>query len=172
MYNPLGYKALRTYQQADEIYILTKEFCSQYLDPIKDRRLIEQMESSGRSLKQNIAEGHGRGNTKANLDFLGFAMGSLNELLEDFFDLEKDIKRGLRKTCLAGRQAKNDKEALRILSKGIKLLMGEKTMLQRQMEGLRKRFVLKGDEKEELRQERQQEQKRQIVNNYNRKYWT
>ncbi|MEK7143082.1 MAG: four helix bundle protein [Patescibacteria group bacterium] len=165
MYNPLGYKALRTFQQAEEIYQLTKEFCSQYLDTIKDRRLIEQMESSGRSLKQNIAEGHGRGNTKANLDFLGFAMGSLNELLEDYFDLERDIKRGLKKT-------KRDKETLRILSNGIKLLMGEKTMLKRQMEGLRKRFVQKGDEKEELRQERQQEQKRQIVNNYNRKYWT
>ena len=92
-------------------------------------------------------------------------MGSLNELLEDFFDLEKEMKGGLRKT-------KNDKEALRILSKGIKLLMGEKTMLKRQMEGLRKRFIQKGDEKEEMRQERQQEQKRQIVNNYNRKYWT
>lgn len=143
---------------------MTKEFTSKYLDPIKDRRLIEQMDSCGRSLKQNIAEGHGRGNTKANLDFLGFAMGSLTELLEDYFDLEKDIKKGLRRI-------KNDKETLRILSKGIKLLMGEKTMLERQMEGLRKRFIQKGDEKEELRWQRQQEQKRQIVNNYNRRYW-
>ena len=160
----MGYKALRTYQQADEIYILTKDFCIKYLDPIKDRRLKEQMESCGRSIKQNIAEGHGRGSTRANLEFLGFAMGSLTELLEDYFDLEKDIKRGLRRT-------RKDKEELRILSKGIKLLMGEKTMLERQIEGLRKRFIQKGDEKEEMRQERQQEQKRQIVNNYNRKYW-
>lgn len=165
MYNPLGYKALRTFQQAEEIYRLTKEFTSEYLDPIKDRRLKEQMDSCGRSQKQNIAEGHGRGNTKANLDFLGFSMGSLMELLEDYFDLEKDIKKGLRKT-------KNDKEALRRLSEIIKLLMGEKTMLERQMAGLRKRFIEKGDEKEEMRQERQQEQKRQMVNNWNRKYWS
>ena len=165
MYNPLGYKVLRTYQQADEIYILTKEFCSKYLDPFKDRRLIEQMESCGRSIKQNIAEGHGRGNTRANLDFLGFSMGSLTELLEDYFDLEKEIKKGLRKT-------KNYKEKLRILSKGIKLLMGEKTMLSRQMEGLQSRFIQKGDEKEKMQDKRKQEQKQQMVNQYNRKYWS
>lgn len=164
MYNPLGYKALRTFQQAEEIYELTKEFTSNYLDPIKDRRLKEQMDACGRSLKQNIAEGHGRGNTKANLDFLGFSMGSLNELLEDYFDLEKDFKEGQRKT-------KNDQEELRIISKAIKLLMGEKTMLERQMEGLRKRFVQKGDEKEEMQQERRQEQKQQIINQWSRRNW-
>ena len=166
MYNPLGYKALRTFQQAEEIYKLTKEFTSQYLDPIKDRRLIEQMDSCGRSLKQNIAEGHGRGNTKANLDFLGFSLGSLTELLEDFFDLEKDYKEGQRKT------KKNKEEALGEISKIIKLLMGEKTMLLRQIEGLRARLIAKGDEKEELQQERQQEQKRQIVGQFNRKHWS
>jgi len=164
MYNPLGYKALRTFQQAEEIYELTKEFTSKYLDPIKDRRLIEQMDSCGRSLKQNIAEGHGRGNTKANLDFLGFSMGSLTELLEDYFDLEKEIKEGRRKT-------RNNEEALRILSRGIKLLMGEKTMLSRQAEGLKSRFIEKGDEKEEMQDKRRQEQKRQIVNQWNRRNW-
>ncbi|MBM2820552.1 MAG: rRNA-associated protein [Candidatus Berkelbacteria bacterium] len=147
------------------MYILTKEFCAKYLDPIKDRRLIEQMESCGRSIKQNIAEGHGRGDTKANLDFLGFSMGSLTELLEDYFDLEKDIKEGRRKT-------RNNEEAQGIISKAIKLLMGEKTMLSRQMEGLQKRFIQKGDEKDELRKDRQDEQKRQIVNNWNRKNWS
>lgn len=166
MYNPLGYKALRTFQQAEEIYELTKEFTSKYLDPIRDRRLIEQMDSCGRSIKQNIAEGHGRGSTKANLEFLGFSFGSLNELLEDYFDLEKDYKEGQRKT------RKDKEEALAEISKIIKLLMGEKTMLERQIEGLRQRFIQKGDEKEELRQERQQEQKRQIVNSFNRKYWS
>lgn len=165
MYNPLGYKALRTFQQAEEIYELTKEFTSKYLDPVKDRRLKEQMDSCGRSLKQNIAEGHGRQDTKANLEFLGFSFGSLNELLEDYFDLEKDYTEGQRKT----RQDKE--EALRMISRAIKLLMGEKTMLERQMAGLRKRFVQKGDEKEEMRQERYNEQKRQIVNQWNRKYW-
>ena len=160
----MGYKALRTFQQAEEIYDLTKEFTSKYLDPFKDRRLIEQMDSCARSLKQNIAEGHGRGNTKANFDFLGFAMGSLTELLEDYFDLEKDYKKGLRKT-------RKDNEELRILSKGIKLLMGEKTMLARQMEGLRTRFIQKGDEKEEMQSERKQAQKIQIVNQWNRKNW-
>lgn len=164
MYNPLGYKALRTFQQADEIYRLVKEFTAEHLDRIKDQRLIGHMNDCGRSIKQNIAEGHGRGDTKANLDFLGFSMGSLTELLEDCFDLEKDIKEGQRKT-------KNNEEALRRLSEIIKLLMGEKTMLSRQIEGLRHRFVEKGDEEEGLKKDRQDYQKRQIVNNYNRQHW-
>lgn len=162
----MGYKALRTFQQAEEIYELTKEFCEKYLDPIKDKRLSDHMISSGRSLKQNIAEGHGRGNTKANLEFLGFSMGSLTELLEDYFDLEKDYKEGQRKT------KNNKEEVLREISKIIKLLMGEKTMLQRQTEGLRERFIQRGDEKEILGKQRQDEQKRQIVNQWNRRYWS
>lgn len=161
----MGYKALRTFQQAEEIYSLIKEFTSEYLDPMADKRLIGHMNDCGRSIKQNIAEGHGRGDTKANLDFLGFSMGSLTELLEDCFDLEKDIKEERRKT-------KNDEEGLRILSKIIKLLMGEKTMLARQIEGLQHRFVEKGDEKEDLKKDRQDYQKRQIVNNYNRRHWS
>lgn len=165
MYNPLGYKALRTFQQAEEIYTLTKAFTATYLDPIKDSKLIPHFDSSARSLKQNIAEGHGRGSTSANLDFLGFAMGSLNELLEDYFDLEKDYKEGQRKT------KKDKEEALAEISKIIKLLMGEKTMLERQMEGLRKRFIQKGDEKEDLRRQRTDEQKKQIVNSFYNKHW-
>jgi four helix bundle protein len=165
MYNPLGYKALKTFQQAEQIYSLTKSFSSKYLDPIKDKRLISHMNDSARSVKQNISEGHGRGFTKQNLEFLGFAMGSLNELLEDFFDLEKDYKEGQRRT-------KKDKEqALREISKIIKLLMGEKTMLQRQIEGLQKRFIEKGDEKEELRWKRKEEQKRQLLGRFYRKHW-
>lgn len=117
-------------------------------------------------MKQNIAEGHGRQDTKANLEFLGFSFGSLNELLEDYFDLEKDYKEGRRKT------RKDKEEALEEISKIIKLLMGEKTMLERQIEGLRKRFIQKGDEKEALRHERQEEQKRQLFNGFNRKYWS
>ena len=45
-------------------------------------------------------------------------------------------------------------------------------MLARQAEGLRDRFIQKGDEKEELKNERQQEQKRQIVNQWNQKNWS
>lgn len=160
MYNPLGYKALRTFQQATEIYELTKKFCALYLNPVIDRRLIDHMESSGRSGKQNIAEGHGRNSTKANIEFLGFSIGSLNELLEDYFDLEKDYKEGQRKT------KKNKEEALAAISQLIKLLMGELTMLKRQREGLEKRYVELGDERESLGNRRNQEKKKRLLTNY------
>jgi four helix bundle protein len=75
MRNPLGYKFLKTFQQAEQIYSLTKSFCSAHLDPIKDKRLISHMNDSARSIKQNISEGHGRSSTRQNLEFLGFAMG-------------------------------------------------------------------------------------------------
>ena len=127
MRNPLGYKVLRTYQQGEEIYELVKKFTALYLHPITDSRLIGHMNDSGRSIPRNIAEGYGRNNTKQYYEFLGFSFGSLLELLEDCLGLEKDIKGGQRKT-------RDDKGALRDLSRIIKLCMGEKTMLKNQME--------------------------------------
>lgn len=167
MRNPLGYKVLRTYQQGEEIYQLTKEFTAKYLHSIKDSRLISHMNDSGRSVPRNIAEGYGRNNTKQYYEFLGFAFGSLLELLEDYLGLEKDIKEGLRDTkdnkgvqrdirdtkggqgvtmdSKGGqwvskgnngilRTTKDNEGELRDISKAIKLCMGEKTMLKRQME--------------------------------------
>ncbi|MCX6809284.1 MAG: four helix bundle protein [Candidatus Berkelbacteria bacterium] len=127
MRNPLGYKVLRTFQQGEEVYELTKKFTACYLHPIADSRLIGHLNDSARSVPRNIAEGYGRNNTKQYLEFMGFSFGSLLELLEDCFALEKDIKGGQRKT-------KDDDGAIRELSKIIKLCMGEKTMLKSQME--------------------------------------
>ncbi|MEK9156099.1 MAG: four helix bundle protein [Patescibacteria group bacterium] len=127
MRNPLGYKTLRTYQQGEEIYELTRKFTALYLDPIKDSRLIGHMNDSGRSVPRNIAEGYNWNNTKKYYEFLGFSFGSLIELLEDYLELEKDIKGGLRKT-------RDNNGALRMISQAIKLCMGEKTMLKSQMD--------------------------------------
>jgi len=127
MSNPLGYKILRTYQQGEEIYTLTKKFTANFLHPISDSRLIGHMNDSARSVPRNISEGYGRNNTKQYYEFLGFSFGSLLELLEDSLELEKDIKEGLRKT-------KDSNGALRNLSIIIKLCMGEKTMLKNQMD--------------------------------------
>lgn len=143
----MGYKVLRTYQQGEEIYQLTKEFTATYLHTIKDNRLISHMNDSGRSVPRNIAEGYGRNNTKQYYEFLGFAFGSLLELLEDYLGLEKDIKEGLRDTkdnkgvqrdirdTKGGQGVTRDSKGGQWdISKGIKLCMGEKTMLKRQME--------------------------------------
>lgn len=136
MRNPLGYKVLRTYQQGEEIYELVKKFTALYLHTIADSRLIGHMNDSARSVPRNIAEGYGRNNTKQYYEFLGFAFGSLLELLEDSLELEKDVKGGRRKT-------KDDNGALGDLSRIIKLCMGEKTMLKNQMDRIE---VMVGDQ--------------------------
>jgi len=92
-------------------------------------------------------------------------LGSLNELLEDYFELEKDCKEGQRKT------KKDKKAALVVISRIIKLLMGEKTMLVNQIEGLKKKYIREGDERENLNRRRNQEKKKQIVRNYNWRNW-
>ena len=131
MRNPLGCKVLRTFQQGEQVYELTKKFTASYLHPISDSRLIGHMNDSARSVPRNIAEGYGRNNTKQYCEFMGFSFGSLVELLEDCFAVEKDIKGGQRKT-------KDNNSALAELSKIIKLCMGEKTMLKKQIEKMEK----------------------------------
>jgi four helix bundle protein len=137
MRNPLGYKTLRTYTQGEQIYELTKKFTANFLDPIKDFRLIAHFNDSARSIPRNIAEGYGRNNTKQYIEFIGFSFGSLLELLEDYLEIEKDIKGGQRKTRddpTSPRLRGAGDGALGIISSAIKLCMGEKTMLKKQIE--------------------------------------
>jgi len=44
-----------------------------------DRRLVEQVNDSSESVMSNIAEGFGRGTQGEFIQFLGYALGSLNE---------------------------------------------------------------------------------------------
>lgn len=87
--NPLGYKNLRTWQQANEILELTEEFVAtlpkhhpktgQKMSDVSDHML-----RSARSVIRNIEEGFKRITTKEYVSFLGFSSGSLEELLGDF----------------------------------------------------------------------------------------
>ena len=86
--NPLGYKNLLTWSQADRIYIRTIEL-TKTLHPIKDSRLIDQMVSSARSGKRNIEEGFKRATTAEYIKFLGFAIASLAELRGDYEECER-----------------------------------------------------------------------------------
>jgi four helix bundle protein len=45
----------------------------------RDRRLVEQINDSSESVMSNIAEGFGRGTQGEFVQFLGYAIGSLNE---------------------------------------------------------------------------------------------
>lgn len=128
--NPLGYRSLRTWQQANELFELTEKFVAtlplrhpktnQYLTDLKD-----QMVRSARSVVRNIEEGYTRTSTKEYLSFLGFSAGSLEELIGDL------------KYCQKGNIG-DDKW----VSKGIQMGVGEAKMLDRQIKSLEeKTFV-------------------------------
>ncbi len=82
-----NYEKTITYQQAKQIFFFTQEFTQKFLNEYKDRRLIEQMISSARSIKQNLIEGATRNSIKDYIQFIGFSRASGEELLEDYKDL-------------------------------------------------------------------------------------
>lgn len=86
MANKGGYKNLLVYQLAVVIFDLNVLFISKYLDPIKDRRTIDQMHQAGRSGKQNIVEGHDGKSLSASINLTDVSRRSFAELLEDYQD--------------------------------------------------------------------------------------
>jgi four helix bundle suffix protein len=83
----VGYKYLKTYQLATVIYDLTVKFCNKYIP--RTSRTHDQMVQSGRSGKQNIAEGYLEKSLKMYIKLTGVSRGSLGELLEDFEDFSR-----------------------------------------------------------------------------------
>ena len=64
----------RSRQWSKEIFFLTKR------SPFAaDRRLVSQINDSSESVMANIAEGFGRGTQGEFIQFIGYALGSLNE---------------------------------------------------------------------------------------------
>lgn len=90
-----GYEYLITYKQSVEIEKLTDKFCELYLNKFTDRRYIEQMNSSARSMPRNIVEGYTRLGLKDYIEFLSFARASGEELLKDYERLRE--KWGIKK---------------------------------------------------------------------------
>jgi len=133
--NPLGFKNLLTWQQANEIYNKTKILASKLPKRHPEtgqfmNRLIDHLVDSARSVKRNIEEGHKRATTGEYIKFLGFSLGSLEELHGDLLDLEKDIKenpRGFKGISMGE------------VSELIRLCRGEDKMLNNQIKGLEKR---------------------------------
>lgn len=122
--NPLGYRALRTWQQANEIFELTESFVTTL--GIKHPKTLHSTESlkdhmlrSARSVVRNIEEGYTRISTKEYISFLGFSAGSLEELIGDYkYCQERDI---------------GDSKGR---SKGIGICVGEAKMLDAQIKSL------------------------------------
>ena len=81
-----GYRALKSYQNAEIIHDATVAFCSRFID--RRSRTNDQMVQAARSGKQNIAEGSMASgtSTKTELKLVGVARASLEELLLDYQD--------------------------------------------------------------------------------------
>lgn len=159
--NPLGYKALLTFKQSEEIEELIDNLVRSFplfplVSPIKEGKLrdtrgnervlnqalsdrFDHMLRSARSVKSNISEGYARVGLNEYIKFLGFALASLIELLEDLFWLENNTT--------------NNKE---VVSRLIKLCQGEKTMLKKQITVLEKKFITEGGYTENLARQRRE----------------
>jgi four helix bundle suffix protein len=89
-----GYRKLRSFQCAQQVYDATVVFCNRFVDPRS--RTHDQMVQAARSGVQNIAEGSMASATskKMELKLTGVARASLEELLLDYEDFLR--QRGLR----------------------------------------------------------------------------
>ena len=126
--NPLAYKQLRTWQQANEILELTEKFIKilPQKEPARDH-----MDRSARSTVRNIEEGFRRTTTQEYINFLGFSAGSNEELLGDY---EHCLKH-------SSRHSERSEESQRLADKGFWLCKGESTMLHRQIMALQNKMV-------------------------------
>lgn len=119
--NPLGYRELRTWQQANEILELTEEFIKTLP---KGEPARGHMDRSARSTVRNIEEGFRRTTTAEYVSFLGFSAGSNEELLADF------------EHCVKGKVGDQERA-----EKGFRLCKGESTMLHRQIVALQEKMA-------------------------------
>lgn len=86
LYRHGGYRKLRSFRVASEIYDATVSFCDRFVD--RRSRTHDQMVQAARSGRQNIAEGSMASATskKSELKLTNVAKASLEELLLDFED--------------------------------------------------------------------------------------
>lgn len=90
-----GYQHLLTYQQLEEIYDLTNQFCKRFLPGRENLRLREQIIHAARSAKQCLVEGYEQESLKGYIKLTGVSRGSLKELLEDYKDFARNHQIGV-----------------------------------------------------------------------------
>ncbi len=84
---PEGYRDLLVYKKATELQKLTVEMTGQFPKTKTLLSLKDQMDRSARSGTKNIIEGWKRNTTREYFQFLGFSIGSLEELKDDCKDI-------------------------------------------------------------------------------------
>lgn len=139
--SPEGYRQLLAYKKAQTLQQDVLQLVSLFPKSKTYIDLADQMSRSARSATKNIVEGWKRNSTKEYFDFLGFAIGSNAEMMEDLGDIATGVYRelmGIRgiigeKGETGTKGAKNkqgimgEKRELRIKeAKGEKEIMGEK----------------------------------------------
>lgn len=143
-----NYQKTITYQQARQIQKLTLEFTEKFLHHIKDRRLIEQMNSSARSIKQNLVEGATRNSIKDYIQFVGFSRASGEELLEDYQDLARQWKVSIHRPPSSLPSLPSSLPE--VLNQMIDLVARTNYLLDQQRRGLEEYFIKHGGYTENL----------------------
>lgn len=93
--DPEGYRKLLAYQKAVTLQQETNQLVSLFPKTKTFIDLADQISRSGRSGTKNIVEGWKRNTTKEYLQFLGFAVGAIAELMEDCADIATGVHQGL-----------------------------------------------------------------------------
>lgn len=158
----MNYKETITYIQSKQIYELTKEFTKKFLHIYRDSRLIDQMNSSGRSMKQNLAEGATRNSVKDYINFIGFSRASGEELLEDYKDLATEWKIPISRPSLSSSSSlstsipslpSNSAEAINLM---IDLITRTNYLIDCQRRSLEKHFIEHGGNTENMTKKRRE----------------
>lgn len=166
-----GYRKLRSFQCAQQVYDATVIFCRRFID--RRSRTHDQMVQAARSGVQNIAEGSMASATskKTELKLTGVARASLEELLLDYRDFlrqrglpiwDKDSPQAMavRKRYLSDpsdqsdRSDMSDKSEEEAVNTIICLINQASYLLGRQLGSLEQQFLQSGGFTERLYQAR------------------
>jgi hypothetical protein len=93
--DPEGYRKLLAYRKASELKIATERFVGNFPKTKTFIDLADQMSRSARSGVKNIVEGWMRNTTKEYFTFLGYSIGSNEELKEDATDIVTGVYKNL-----------------------------------------------------------------------------
>lgn len=174
-----GYKYLLTYQYSSVIYDLTVEFCILFYLGREFLRQRDQMDQAGRSGKQNIAEGYVLESLESYIKFLGFAKGSITELLEDYQDFlrqkglrlwgKDDIRmREMRVLRVVGEPFPQIPQFPHIphdaeIAANLMVMLCQRTtyLLEKQIESLKQKFIDEGGFRENLFKKRMERKNKQ-----------